>query len=73
MVALVNNDVEPEPEWLERLVRAVDSGAWFATGKLLHEWSFPGPVRRVLYAPDNRHLLVAGGNGVLYILRLPGT
>jgi hypothetical protein len=29
------------------------------------------PLRRVLYTPDGRHLLVNGFNGVLYILRLP--
>ena len=35
-VALVNSDVEPEPEWLGRLVGALESGeAWFATGKML--------------------------------------
>ncbi len=36
LVALVNSDVEPEPDWLRRLVDALDSsGAWFATGKIL--------------------------------------
>src|SRR5262245_20781131 len=36
LVALVNTDVEPEPEWLGRLVAALESGeAWFATGKIL--------------------------------------
>jgi GT2 family glycosyltransferase len=36
LVALVNSDVEPEPEWLGRLVNALGSGvAWFATGKIL--------------------------------------
>jgi GT2 family glycosyltransferase len=34
-VALVNSDVEPEPEWLGRLVRALTAGTWFAAGKLL--------------------------------------
>lgn len=35
-VALLNNDVEPEPDWLERLVEAAAAGnAWFACGKLL--------------------------------------
>jgi GT2 family glycosyltransferase len=36
LVAVVNNDVEPDAAWLERLVEAVqDRQAWFATGKLL--------------------------------------
>ena len=37
-VALLNNDVTPEADWLERLVRAAEAnGAWFACGKLLSE------------------------------------
>ncbi len=36
LVAVVNNDVDIEPDWLERLVGAMaDPGIWFATGKLL--------------------------------------
>ena len=37
LVAVINNDVEPEPDWLERLAAALerDSGAWFAAGKIL--------------------------------------
>src|SRR5258705_8666923 len=36
LVALVNSDVEPEPEWLERLAGAMESPeVWFATGKIL--------------------------------------
>jgi GT2 family glycosyltransferase len=36
LVALVNSDVEPDPDWLGRLVGALDSGeVWFATGKIL--------------------------------------
>ena len=36
LVALVNSDVEPEPEWLGQLVAALDSDeVWFATGKIL--------------------------------------
>ena len=35
-IAVVNNDVEVEADWLERLFGAVKgSGAWFGTGKLL--------------------------------------
>src|ERR1700737_1127480 len=33
-VAVVNNDVEPEPEWLERLLEGAGR-AWFAAGKIL--------------------------------------
>ncbi len=35
-IAIVNNDVIPEPDWLERLLSAAENEAiWFATGKLL--------------------------------------
>lgn len=35
-VAVLNNDVEPAEDWLERLLRAAEShAAWFACGKLL--------------------------------------
>jgi GT2 family glycosyltransferase len=35
-LALVNSDVEPEPEWLERLARALSADdVWFATGRIL--------------------------------------
>src|SRR5579863_5532283 len=33
-VAILNNDVTFEPDWLEKLLRASDE-AWFATGKIL--------------------------------------
>jgi GT2 family glycosyltransferase len=37
LVAVVNNDIELEPDWLRHLVKATGSdGAWFATGKLLN-------------------------------------
>jgi GT2 family glycosyltransferase len=36
LVAVVNSDVEPEGDWLARLVQALDSPeCWFATGKTL--------------------------------------
>ena len=35
-LAIVNSDVEPMPDWLERLVEAVRApGVWFAAGKIL--------------------------------------
>jgi GT2 family glycosyltransferase len=35
-LAIMNTDVEPAADWLERLVEAASqSGAWFATGKIL--------------------------------------
>jgi GT2 family glycosyltransferase len=37
-VALVNNDVELAEDWLERLLRAMTPGAWFAAGKTL-DWT----------------------------------
>ncbi len=39
-VAVINNDVEPEPEWLQRLLdAAVKEDAWFATGKICKQGS----------------------------------
>lgn len=36
-VAIVNNDVEPAPDWLEKLFAGAEaSGAWYATGKILN-------------------------------------
>lgn len=36
LLALVNSDVEPEPEWLARLVGALEAeDVWFAAGKIL--------------------------------------
>lgn len=36
-LAIVNNDVEPAPDWLERLLEAVErERTWFAAGKLLN-------------------------------------
>jgi hypothetical protein len=36
LVAVLNNDIELEPDYLERLARAVASGGvWFASGKIL--------------------------------------
>ncbi len=41
-----------------------------ATGKRLRNWSFPGAVHGVAFAPDSRHLAVANANGTVYLLRL---
>lgn len=38
--------------------------------KKLHEWTFPGPVHCVSFAPDGRHLALGNGDGTVYILRL---
>jgi GT2 family glycosyltransferase len=35
LVAIVNNDVELAPDWLEKLLVGVGLGAWFATGRIL--------------------------------------
>ncbi|MGA2434573.1 MAG: glycosyltransferase family 2 protein [Bryobacteraceae bacterium] len=36
-IAIVNNDVEPAADWLERLMKAAgQSSVWFATGKLVN-------------------------------------
>jgi GT2 family glycosyltransferase len=35
LVAIVNNDVELAPDWLEKLTDALVPAAWFATGRIL--------------------------------------
>jgi len=35
LVAIVNNDVDLAPDWLEKLVAALEPGIWFATGRIL--------------------------------------
>lgn len=35
LVAIVNNDVEPAPDWLAKLAAALASDVWFATGRIL--------------------------------------
>ncbi|MGO4883123.1 MAG: glycosyltransferase family 2 protein [Bryobacteraceae bacterium] len=35
LLAIVNNDVELAPDWLEKLEAGLESGAWFATGRIL--------------------------------------
>lgn len=42
-VAILNNDVELEPGWLERLTSAADPGDWFLNGKLYQAGS-PGTL-----------------------------
>jgi GT2 family glycosyltransferase len=37
-IAIINNDVSPEPDWLAQLMsQATSATAWFATGKLLDD------------------------------------
>jgi GT2 family glycosyltransferase len=35
LVAMVNNDVELAPDWLEKLLAGLEAAAWFATGRIL--------------------------------------
>lgn len=35
LVAIVNNDVEPARDWLEKLAAGLTGDAWFATGRIL--------------------------------------
>ncbi|MFN7997109.1 MAG: glycosyltransferase family 2 protein [Bryobacteraceae bacterium] len=43
LIAVVNNDVEMDPEWLAELAKAMEEGVWFATGKILQ----PGSPERI--------------------------
>jgi WD40 domain-containing protein len=42
-----------------------------ASGKALHAWDWPLPLRSVAWAHDGRHLAVGNANGTVYVLRLP--
>jgi hypothetical protein len=41
-----------------------------ATGKKYREWQLPGPVHRLAFLEDGRHLVTANENGTFYVLRL---
>jgi WD40 repeat protein len=41
-----------------------------ATGKKYRQWQLPGPVNRLAFADDGRHLIILDGEGTLYVLRL---
>jgi GT2 family glycosyltransferase len=43
LVAIVNNDVEPAPDWLETLAAALSPEIWFASGRILQA-SDPGRI-----------------------------
>jgi serine/threonine protein kinase/WD40 repeat protein len=40
------------------------------SGKKVREWPMPGLCNDAVFAPDGRHLAVAGSNGTVYILRI---
>ena len=40
-------------------------------GVTCRAWTFPGPVRTAAFAPDDRHVATANGNGTVYILVSP--
>jgi WD40 repeat protein len=57
-----------------KLFASADEGGrvlvWSASGEQLHDWTFPGPVHSVAFAPDGKHLALGNGDGTVYILRL---
>jgi len=50
----------------DKFIRVWDA----ATGKPEHAWEVRWPVLGVAFAPDNRHLVTANGNGTVFVLRL---
>ena len=45
IVALTDDDVEPSPEWIERLVEALlDTGSDFVAGRILPDWETDPPT-----------------------------
>lgn len=60
VIALTDDDVRPEPQWLEALCTALsDTGADFVAGRILPDWEVPPPawmspaMYGVLGIPDN--------------------
>jgi hypothetical protein len=41
-----------------------------SSGQRLRHWMFPEALGHIAFAPDSRHLAIALGNGVIYLLRL---
>lgn len=71
--AAVTNAVvySPDGKTLATADQAGQLGLWDAlSGKLLRQWTLPGPVNLLAFAPDGRHLLTGNGNGTIYVLRL---
>jgi WD40 repeat protein len=42
------------------------------SGNRVKEWSLPGPIEGVAFAPDGRHLALGNANGTIYVMRLVG-
>ena len=62
----------PQADILATADRAGHVRVWSAaTGKRYYQWSFPGPVRYLAFAPDGYHLALGNASGTVYILRLP--
>jgi WD40 repeat protein/serine/threonine protein kinase len=41
-----------------------------ATLRVLRDWEMPGGAADLCFGPDGRHLIIANGNGTIYVLRL---
>ncbi len=41
-----------------------------ATGKRRNDWPMPGPVYKLAWGADSRHLATANANGTVYVYRL---
>ncbi len=75
IVAYTDDDVRPEPQWLERIAAAIEeTGAHFVAGRVLPIWETPQPewlspaVFGVIAVPDNGERRVAiepGGDGAI--------
>lgn len=75
-IALTDDDVQPEPAWIERLAVAFDeTGADFVAGRILPIWEVPPPawlsrdLYGVLAVPDNggERLTIGAGGGTSVI------
>jgi len=47
LVAIVNNDVELAPDWLEKLLAGLELGVWFATGRILQAGDHGRGIARI--------------------------
>jgi glycosyltransferase involved in cell wall biosynthesis len=71
VVALTDDDVRPEPDWIRRIADAFsETGADFIAGRILPAWEVPPPawlspaLYGVVAVPDNgvRRIVVGGGD-----------
>jgi glycosyltransferase involved in cell wall biosynthesis len=75
VIALTDDDVRPEPEWIQQLAAALsETGADFVAGRILPEWEVPPPawlspaLYGVIAVPDNGVRRIAIGSSAQRVM-----